>query len=184
MCGGIELRGELGGVAEGSGGALLRDADAVDVSVRRRPRHQLFVESNTDINQHRHNLNESRWENQNNMMCLESTHLDDFVNLETNEMIEMELQRIALSDSLNVTRENYERELKKARSSRMNQEDRLENQTKQEISNWISSDRNEMRQFVNKNRAEIRELEESLERVRKETSEFRDAHPSNSVRSV
>lgn len=118
------------------------------------------------------------------MMRLESTHLDDFVNLETNEMIEMELQRIALSDSLNVTRENYERELKKARNSRMNQEDRLEHQTKQEISNWISSDRNEMRQFVKKNRAEIRELEESLEQVRKETSEFRDAHPSNSVRSV
>ena len=96
----------------------------------------------------------------------------------------MELQRIAMSDSLNVTRENYERELKKARSSRMIQEDRIENETMQEISNWISSDRHEMRQFVKKNRGEIRELEESLERVKKETSDFRDANPGNSVRSV
>ena len=55
---------------------------------------------------------------------------DDF-NLETNEMFEMEFQRIAMSDSLNVTRENYERELKKARSSRMIQEDRIENETMQ-----------------------------------------------------
>ena len=134
-----------------------------------------------EIEDCKHNLSQSRWETKNNAIRLEMAFRDDFANLEINEMTEIELQNIALSDSLNVTRENYERTLNMARWHRTNQEHRLENRAKQDISNWIASERSDMCELVKKNRTEIRELEENLKRVRKETIDFRDANPSNSV---
>jgi len=96
-------------------------------------------------------------------------------------MIQLKLQQITLSDSLNVTRENYEREIDVAQRSSSKEQKEYEDKMNQEISESISIQRNEIRDYTKRVRKQIDELEENLEQVRNETRTFQKENPNQPV---